>query len=223
MTRAPALLRRALPPGRQSGHVDLADQVEVRRAGPARRHALGHDAPHGADALLARRRAAPLGAPAASGREGIAGRDVRGEDGAARTRAAHGGDVHAALGGESPRLRRGRGQARAAVRAAADGAYRALHVGEHVGLLDLAAGGLDAGEIDAVLLGDLPGERRRLDAASRRRALDDADRRRTAVRGGGCPASRQISAIAWPTGTTSPSLRGHLAQDARRRRPRSRS
>src|SRR6266403_1889765 len=44
------LLARPFPPGDEAAHGDLADEIEVGRGGPARRHALGHDAPDGPDA-----------------------------------------------------------------------------------------------------------------------------------------------------------------------------
>jgi hypothetical protein len=44
----------------------------------------------------------------------------------------------------------------------------ALDVGEDVGLLDRAAGRLDLREVDAVLLGELPGQGRGLDRRARR-------------------------------------------------------
>ena len=110
--------------------------------------------------------------PGASGRARRPGEDVRREDGAARARAAERLDVHTALGGQSPCLRRRSGEPR---RGPVDGGRLPLarDVGEHVGLLDLAAGRLDLGEIDAVLLGDLAGEGRGPDRRRRRR--DDVD------------------------------------------------
>src|SRR6266516_5621522 len=91
---------------------------------------------------------------------------------AARARAAQRLDVHTALGGQSPCLRRRSGEPR---RGPVDGGRLPLarDVGEHVGLLDLDAGRLDRGEIDAVLLGDLAGEGRGPDRRRRRR--DDVD------------------------------------------------
>ena len=74
------LLARLIEPRGQSGHVDLAHQIEVRRGRPARGHALGHDSPDGADARSASRGA--LGADRR--RRARRGRHVVGQDGPAR-------------------------------------------------------------------------------------------------------------------------------------------
>src|SRR6266508_85033 len=68
----------------------------------------------------------------------------------------------APLGRQTPRLRRRRDQPRGL----AVGRRRrlaALDVGQDVGLLDPSGRGLELRKIDAVLLGDLAGEGRRLD------------------------------------------------------------
>ena len=171
---APAgLLLRLLAPGGEPADIDLAEQVEVRRGGPACGHPLGHDAPHGADALA-------VGRPGGRGRnDRCDGRrdDVRGEDSALRAGAAHGVDVEAALGGEPPRLGRRRVEADGrSVGRPVDLARRVLVAGmsgrrrhprldmcEDVGLLDPAGARLHLRQVDAVLLGDLPGEGRGLD------------------------------------------------------------
>ena len=178
------LLLRLLAPGGEPADRDLAEQVEVRRGGPARGHPLGHDAPHGAHALA-------VGRPGGRGRKDRCdGRreDVRGEDGALRAGAAHGADVQAALGGEPPRLGRRRAEAdggpvgrpvdlaRRVLVARMSGRRRRprLDICQHVGLLDPAGARLHLDEVDAVLLGDLPGEGRGLD---RRRGRGDGGAR----------------------------------------------
>src|SRR5262245_47143301 len=89
----------------------------------------------------------------------------------------HPASAQAPPGGEPPRLRR---RGREASRRAVAGAVARLHVGKHVGLLDLAAGRLDLGEIDAVLRGEPAGERRGLDGGPGRRGRRGPD--------GGCCA-----------------------------------
>src|SRR5256885_456587 len=92
-----SVLARPLAPGDQAAHVDLADQIEVGRGGPARRRALGHEAPDGADAL---------------GHGALRRDNVPREDGAAGARAAERADVEPALGRQSARLRRRGGETR---------------------------------------------------------------------------------------------------------------
>ena len=159
------LLARLLQPRRQATHVCLAHQIEVGRRGPARRHTLGHDAPDVADALrggCARRR---------GDRRRLRRRDVAGEDGAAGAGAAHHAKIDAALRGETARLGRRGGESRG--RRACGGPvagrrFLALDVGENVRLLDTSARRRDPREIDAVLLGELAGERRGLHGRSGR-------------------------------------------------------
>ena len=156
------LRARALAPRREARHLNLAHQVEVRRARPARRHPLGHDAPDRADAavrgglaLLARRHGA-------RGGRLDGGLDVGDDDGPARPGAGERRQIQPALGREPARLRRGGGEAPAVpLRARA----ARLHVGEHVGLVDPPGARGHLREIDAVLLGDPPRQRRRLDPA----------------------------------------------------------
>ena len=145
------LLADSLAPGDQPAHVDLAHQIEVGRAGPARGHALGHDAPDGADA-------GGFGPPRFRRRRSLGSADVSGEDGAARTRAANDLEIDPALGRQAPRLGRRGGEAERGA---------ALDVGEHVGLLDPTAGRLHSREIDTVLLSKLAGQRRCFHGARR--------------------------------------------------------
>ena len=150
------LLARPLAPRDQAAHVDLAEEIEVGRGGPARRHALGHDPPDGADAW---RLAAGRGAPRrhARPRPGADGQDVGREHGAAR---APSRGAPATSRPRSAASRRAFGDAAMSrdrrARRTRPG-LPALDVGEDVGLLDLAAGRRHLREIDAVLAGDLRG------------------------------------------------------------------
>jgi hypothetical protein len=92
-------------------------------------------------------------------------RDVGGKDGSSRTRATEGDDVHAALGRESPCFRRCGTEAR--YRRNGGRRYLALDVGHDVGLLDPPGARLHQREVDAVLLGKLPGQGRGLDRQAR--------------------------------------------------------
>ena len=100
-------LDRALPPGDESGRVDLAYQVELGRGRPALGHALDHDPPDGAHARSAggRRRGDPGRGGRGSRGPRRGGEDVGRQDGAAGPGAAQRAHVQAALGGEPARLR----------------------------------------------------------------------------------------------------------------------
>ena len=219
--RAPVCLRARSRHATSRRHVDLAHQVEVRRAGPARGHALGHDPPD------RRRRRAALGRRWGAGSGAGPGRRPRRGAARARRRPAprRPAPSRAARAGRSPRSaasRRALGDAATSAPPAAPlpaaAPSLALDVGEHVGLLDLPLAVLTCGEVDAVLLGDLAGEGRGLRRARRGGAAGAAD-----GRGGGrspgplrAPPGRgaaprrlrrraKIRAMVWPTGTTSPS------------------
>ena len=199
------LLARPLAPGDQAADVDLAEEIEVGRGGPARGHALDHDAPDGADAgRLRPRRARRLA-------------ELRRERYRPRGRRRPGPEPRSARMSRprSAASRRAFGDAAAEARAAVPSTagfvvLPARDVGEHVGLLDPAAGRRHLREVDAVLLGDLPGEGRRLDRRRRRGDRSGAAGRGRRDRGAAdrrASSGAKMSAIVWPTGTTSPSAR----------------
>ena len=156
-------------------------------------------------------------------------RNVRRQDGAARARAAERAQVHSALGRQPPRLRRRRGDAAGARRcrptASGSRRRRARRPSRSRPL-----GGLDRREIDAVLLGDLPGQRRRLHAAGGgRRLADRSGRRRCRHRPGSGGSRRGARGSARLPGREDQRdrlahrhhvarLRGHLTQDTGRGR-----
>ena len=131
----------------------------------------------------------------------------------ARARAAEGLDVQTTLRGQSPRLRRRSGEPRRGP-VACGRLLLARDVGEDVGLLDLAAGGLDLGEVDAVLLGDLAGEGRGPDRRRRHRdgggsggLLPRCDRTRL--------LGREDQRDRLSDGDHVAGSRGHVSEDAR--------
>ena len=138
--------------------VDLAYQVELGRGRPpALGHALDHDPPDGAHARGAGgRRRGDLGRGGCGSRgPRRGGADVGRQDGAAGSGAAQRAHVQAALGGEPARLRGRRREARGRPVAGLPG-VSPLHEGEDVRLLDAPSARRHLGDVDAVLLGDLP-------------------------------------------------------------------
>ena len=154
------------------------------------------------------------------------GEDVGRQDGASGSGAAQRAHVQAALGGQPARLRGRRGEARGRPVARLPGAPP-LHEGEDVRLLDAPSARRHLGDVDAVLLGDLPrqggylrrrgGGDRRHHRGSRSGPRADRSRWRGGLDGSGL-VGPEDEGDRLADGDDVACLRGHLAQDAGSRR-----